>query len=71
MMQQMMQQQAHQSYPIKRYVQIDDTGRVTGVCRWDGVSKLDLRPGLILVQSDVARIGWTYVDRVFRKPDRA
>jgi hypothetical protein len=50
-MQQMIQQQAHTG--PKRYALVDDTGRVMGICHWDGHTKLDF-PGLILVRSDSA-----------------
>jgi hypothetical protein len=67
MMQQMIQQQAHTG--PKRYALVDDTGRVMGICHWDGHTKLDF-PGLILVRSDSAQVGWMYFDLEFKKPGR-
>lgn len=54
---------------IKNYAFINSTGFVENVIAYDGVSPYPLPEGYQLIQSDVAAIGWVYVDNVFSNPN--
>lgn len=44
------------------------TGLVVNMILWDGESPFEPPVGCILVQSDSAGMGWTYIDGVFYPP---
>lgn len=50
-----------------RYVVVS-AGRVVNITLWDGATDYDPGPGLILVASEDAGIGWTYADGMFSEP---
>lgn len=55
---------------IQNYAVIDLTnGNVVNVVAWDGVSEYTPGAGLVLIQSDVAGIGWAYDGTNFTNPN--
>lgn len=54
---------------VKNYAIIDTTTNyVVNTIAWDGEAQFDPGVGFILVQSDIASIGWSYIDGVFVSP---
>lgn len=54
---------------IKNYCLINASKTVENVISYDGVSDYPIPQGYQLIQSDVAAIGWVYVDNVFSNPN--
>lgn len=63
---------------VNNYAVIDtvhSSSVVVNVIAWDGISDYDVHDGhgvsdgLILVQSDIAGIGWTYLNGQFNNPN--
>lgn len=54
---------------IQNWCLIDASGNVDNVISYDGVSPYTPPTGMTLVQSDVAGIGWTYINGVFTNPN--
>lgn len=48
---------------VKNYAIIDESGHVVNMAVWDGASPWSPGDQYLVVQSDVASIGWSY-DRV-------
>lgn len=52
-----------------RYAVISETsGEVVNVIVWDGETQFDLEKGMVLVSTDVAGPGWSYVGGEFLAP---
>lgn len=56
-----------EEFPVRRYAVIAD-GIVVNVALWDGVTEWTPGDNLLVVQSDTAQIGWSYVDGEFVAP---
>lgn len=60
---------AQESGTVQRYATIElATEMVTGLCLWDGLTQWSPGDGFIAVQSDVAQVGWAFVDGAFVAP---
>lgn len=51
------------------YCVIDENGIVQNIILYDGISTYIQPEGILLVQSDIAGIGWTYENGIFTNPN--